>query len=428
VRVLLTGATGLIGSAVLVRLVRAGHEVVAVARPGRARTELGATRWLGLDIAGAGHAGDWLPHLTGTDAVVNCAGVLQDGPRDSTKAVHVAGAAALFAACEQAGVRRVIHVSAVGVDRAAVTAFGRTKLAGEQALMASNLDWVILRPSVVVGRAAYGGSALLRGLAALPVVPQMPDSGELQMVQLDDLVQTIVHFLRPDAPVRVALDVAGPERLSVTDAVLAYRRWLGWGSARVVRLPRWVMRALSGAGDFAGLLGWRSPMRTTARRELARGATGDANEWRRITGIAPQPLADALAGEPASVQERWFAKLYVVKPLVLGVLALYWIATALLPFGPAWDASMRFATEGGAMLAPLVAIAVAVIEASIGVAIVVRRTARPALLAALGLTSLQLVLGTVFAPEVWLDQRGPLLREVPLLALTLVALAILDER
>jgi uncharacterized protein YbjT (DUF2867 family) len=428
VRVLLTGATGLIGSAVLVRLVREGHEVVAVARPGRARAELGATRWLGLDIAGAGHAKDWIPHLAGIDAVVNCAGVLQDGPRDSTKAVHVEGAAALFAACEQAGVRRVIHVSAVGVDRGAVTAFGRTKLAGEQALTARNLDWVILRPAVVVGRAAYGGSALLRGLAALPVVPQLPDAGELQIVQVDDLVRTVVHFLRPDAPVRVALDVVAPERLSVTDAVLAYRRWFGWGKARIVRLPRWLMQGLSGAGDLAGLLGWRSPMRTTARRELARGATGDGGEWRRIAGIAPQSLADALAGEPASVQERWFAKLYLLKPLVLGVLALSWIATALLPFGPAWDASMRFGTEGGPALAPLVAIAVAVVEASIGVAIAVRRTARPALLAALGLTTLQLALGTVFAPEVWLDQRGLLLKEVPLLALTLVALAILDER
>jgi uncharacterized protein YbjT (DUF2867 family) len=426
VRVLLAGATGLIGSAVLARLVREGHEVVAVARPARARSELGAIRWLDLDIAKAGHAGDWLPHLAGIDAVVNCAGVLQDGPRDCTRAVHVEGAAALFAACEQAGVGRVIHVSAIGVDRGATTAFGRTKLAGDQTLMARNLEWVILRPSVVVGRAAYGGSALLRALAALPVVPQIPDAGELQIVQLDDLVQTIVHFLRPDAPVRVALDVVGPERLSVTDAVMAYRRWLGWGSARVVRLPRWLMNGLSGAGDLVGLLGWRTPVRTTARLELARGATGDGSEWRRITGIAPQSLVDALATEPASVQERWFAKLYFVKPVVLGVLALFWIATALLPFGP-WDASMRLRTEDG-LAAPLVALFLTMVEVAVGIAVAVRRTARPALLAGLGLTILQLALGTVFAPEAWLDQRGLLLREVPLLALTLVALAILDER
>jgi uncharacterized protein YbjT (DUF2867 family) len=421
-RVLLTGATGLIGSAVLARLQKEGHEVVAVAR------ELGATRWLALDMAKAARAEDWVAHLAGIDAAVNCAGVLQDGPRDSTAGVHVAGAAALFAACEQAGVRRVIHVSAIGVDRDAATAFGRTKLAGDRDLMARDLDWVILRPSVVVGRAAYGGSALLRGLAALPVVPQLPDAGALQIVQLDDLVETIVHFLRPDAPVRVALEVVGPERLSVSDAVLAYRRWLGWDGAPVVRLPGWLARALSGLGDLAGLLGWRAPIRTTALRELARGAVGDGSTWRRITGIEPQALAQALARAPASVQERWFARLYLLKPLVLGTLALFWIASALLPFGPAWDATMRFRSDDWLNPRPLFAVALAVVGVGIGVAIAIRRIARGALLAALGLTIMEIVLGTIMAPEVWLDQRGLLMREVPLLALTLVALAILDER
>jgi uncharacterized protein YbjT (DUF2867 family) len=81
-RVLLTGATGLIGSAVLARLMAEGHEVVAVARPGGTRQGLRAARWLPMDIAKAGQVADWLPHLAGVDAVVNCAGVLQDGMRD----------------------------------------------------------------------------------------------------------------------------------------------------------------------------------------------------------------------------------------------------------------------------------------------------------------------------------------------------------
>jgi uncharacterized protein YbjT (DUF2867 family) len=70
-----------------------------------------------LDIADATDPKDWWPHLVGVDAVVNCAGVLQDSPRDSTIGVHHDGAAALFLACEK-GVRRVVHVSAIGVDRA----------------------------------------------------------------------------------------------------------------------------------------------------------------------------------------------------------------------------------------------------------------------------------------------------------------------
>jgi uncharacterized protein YbjT (DUF2867 family) len=96
-----------------------------------------AARCVALDIAKATSPADWLPHLAGIDAVVNCAGVLQNSPRDSTAGVHTDGAAALFAACEQAGVRRVVQVSAIGVDRGAATAFARTKLAGDEALMAA---------------------------------------------------------------------------------------------------------------------------------------------------------------------------------------------------------------------------------------------------------------------------------------------------
>ena len=107
------------------------------------------------------------------DAVVNCAGVLQDNANDSTAAVHGSSPAALYTACARASIKRVVHISAIGVDRQAPTAFSRSKAQGDAALMASGLDWVVLRPSVVVGRAAYGGSALFRGLAALPLLPRI---------------------------------------------------------------------------------------------------------------------------------------------------------------------------------------------------------------------------------------------------------------
>jgi uncharacterized protein YbjT (DUF2867 family) len=428
-RVLLTGATGLIGSAVLAGLHGEGHAVVAVARNAGAAARLPeAASCVALDIAKATSPADWLPHLAGINAVVNCAGVLQDSPRDSTAGVHTDGAAALFAACEQAGVRRVVQVSAIGVDRSAATAFARTKLAGDQALMARNLDWVILRPSVVVGRQAYGGSALFRGLAALPIMPRVAGTGPLQVVQLDDLVRTILYFLKPDAPSRIALEIAGPERLSLDEVLIAYRRWLGRSDARFVTVPGWLVHAAARLGDLIGLLGWRLPLRSTTRLELMRGAVGDPAPWTRLTGIEPRSLEAALAAEPASVQEQWFARLYLAKPLTLAVLALYWIVTGLVALRPGWEDAAELVQEAGfAAPAPLVAVG-AVADIAIGLAIAVRRTARPALWAALVLSIAYVALGTLLLPGLWADPLGPLVKVLPIMVLNLVALAILDDR
>jgi uncharacterized protein YbjT (DUF2867 family) len=198
-RILVVGGTGLIGSAVSARLHHEGHQPIVLARAGGHKPPH-QSALIEADVAALVRSEDWDKYLKRIDAVVNCAGVLQDGPRDSTKGVHAEGIGALYEACERLGVRRVVHLSAIGVDRETPTAFSQTKRQGEETLMALDLDWVILRPSVVVGRQAYGGSALFRGLAALPILPEPPDTSELQVVQLDELVETILHFLRPSSP------------------------------------------------------------------------------------------------------------------------------------------------------------------------------------------------------------------------------------
>lgn len=426
-RVMLLGATGFIGSAVLARLVAAKHEVVAVAR--RRGPDTHGVEWLAMDVARATAAADWQPHVAGIDAVVNCAGVLQDAPGDTTQGVHVDGIAALYEACETAGVRRIVHLSAIGADRDALTSFSATKQAGERALMSRSVDWIVLRPSVVVGRPAYGGSALLRGLAALPVLPEVPDAGALQVVQLDEVADSVLFFIEPTAPSRLAIDVAGPERLEFADVVLAYRRWLRLPEPRRIRVPRWAAALIYRVGDAVALLGWRTPMRSNARKEFARGAVGDPGPWTAATGITPRTLADALASEPASVQERWFARLYFVKPIVFAVISAFWIVTGLISLGPGWDVGLEYMQRGGAgaVAAPGV-VAGALADIAIGVGIAIRRTARPALLAALALSAFYLVTGTLLLPVLWADPIGPMMKIWPIMALNLVALAILEDR
>jgi hypothetical protein len=159
------------------------------------------------------------------------------------------------------------------------------------------------------------------------------------------------------------------------------------------------------------------------------GATGDQAEWTRLTGIAPRSLPAALAAEPACVQERWFAGLYLLKPVLFTVLSLFWIGTGLISLGPGWEAGVSYMQAGGAgaLSGPAVA-AGALADVAIGIAIAVRRTARTGLYAALAVSVLYLIAGTAVVPGLWLDPLGPMLKIWPILALNLAALAILEDR
>jgi uncharacterized protein YbjT (DUF2867 family) len=424
--ILIIGASGMIGSAVAAGLRREGHTVTGIARGGR---RAGALEITSFDITSATRPEDWRPVLSGIEVVINCAGALQDGSGDNVSAVHFEGPSALFNACERAGVKRIIHFSAIGVERAQPSDFSRTKYQAEEALRSSALDWVILRPSVVIGRSAYGASAMFRGLAALPILPLMPDTGKLQIVQLDDVVETVARLVPDTAPARIALDLAGPEPLDFREVIAAFRDWFGWKPAGEIPLPRPIAMALYGLGDLAGRLGWRPPLRSTAALEIIRGATGDPCPWKDATGIVPMSLDQGLAANPASVQERWFARLYFLKPVALVVLAAFWIATGIISLTVGWQVGVDLMRRTAfPALAEASVVAGALADLLVGTLIAFRRTAYAGLLLGVAISLFYAASGTLVLPELWKDPLGPLLKIWPIIVVHLMTLAILRDR
>jgi uncharacterized protein YbjT (DUF2867 family) len=343
--------------------------------------------------------------------------------------VHHQGIATLFEACEQLQIRRVIHFSALGVDRETPSEFSRTKLSGDKALMERDLDWVILRPSVVFGRAAYGASALMRGLAALPLVPSIPGTGQLQIVLLQDVVKTVEYFLDPTAPARKVVELVGPHRFSFDEVVSLIRQWLRLPPARSIHLPQFASSTMYKFGDVFSLLGWRPPVRSTAEREIARGAAGNVENMQQL-GLQPLGLPELFASEPASVQERWFARMYLLKPATYIVLCLFWISTAYVSLGPGWDYGIGIMREGGVegTTAALTVVAGALADLTIGLAIAYRPSSRYGLYAAIAISFTYAIIGTLLVPRLWADPLGPMLKIWPIIVLHFVALAILEDR
>lgn len=250
-RVLLCGASGFIGRHIALALQAAGHEVVA-----RSRRSTPA-----LDFARATTAADWRPHLAGVDAVVNAVGVLRDSARAPMAAVHEAAPHSLFDACAEAGVRRVLHISALGIE-ANPTRYAQTKRAADERLLrlnqAGRLDGLVLRPSLVFGPGG-ASSQLFVGLSQLPVLllPRPVLRARVQPLAVAELAEAVAHLLVQPAR-RGLLELGGPEALTLADFIASLRAQRPAAPARMLPLPGWLTRLSARVGDAVPVSPWCS--------------------------------------------------------------------------------------------------------------------------------------------------------------------------
>ena len=430
-KILLTGATGFIGSHIAAHLRGAGHDIVAAGRQiGQARRRAPDFDWVACDFRHDTIA-DWRPRLNGVDAVINCVGVLQDGLGDNSRAAHVDGPAALFQACAEAGVRRVIHVSAVGADKASGSAYARDKQDGEAALAALDLDWVILRPSLVIARNVYGGTALVRALCGIPwITPLVGGQQVFRPIGVEDLSAAIGDLLQPGAPSRVSWDIGGPQRVSMDALVVGYRRWLGFGETRIWHVPRWLAAPAFRLGDALGWLGVRTSMRTTALKQLDFDVEGDPSDWLAATGATPRGFDDYLASAPAGLQDRWHARLGFARPVARWVLGLYWLMTGILALTIARSdayAVLQAAGYEAAMQTFLLWFGSA-FDIALGLAMLAKWRVRWVAAIMIAGTFGYVATLSMTLPGLWADALGPILKVFPMMGLALMIAATEDER
>lgn len=432
-RVLVLGGYGLIGMAAVRRLLDDGHEVFAL---GRATTtaarRCAKARWVEADLAHLTTPAHWTVLLAETkvEAIVNAAGALQDGPRDDVAAVQSECMRALYKAARERGIARVVQISATRAAPDAATTFMRTKGEADRALMSSMLEWTILRPGLVISREAYGGTALLRALAAFPYVqPVSYGDRPVQTVSVDDVAEAVAAAIAGRLPSRHVYDLVEDHPHTLRRVLLRLRAWLGLPQVTMIYIPKDIVRALGRVADALAWLGWRSPLRTTAIKELAAGVRGDPTPWRAAMGKRLASLDETLARYPATVQERWFARLWMLKPVVVGTLALFWIVSGLVTLLRP-EAAAQILTSRGVplVLAEVIALGGAFADVALGVLALFRRGLPLAARGMIGLTLLYLLGGTILAPGLWADPLGPLVKAIPALVLAVVALAIAEER
>jgi uncharacterized protein YbjT (DUF2867 family) len=230
-RILILGGTGFVGRALCEQLVAhpdfSGTRLIVPSR----RRENGKHLFPlpNVDVVAAQVMDDasLARLLPGVDAVVNLVAILHGTP-EAFQRVHVALPQRLATACAAAGVRRVVHVSALGVTDEAAQApslYLRSKAEGERALDVPGLDVHILRPSVIFG----AHDRFLNLFAALqrlfPVVPLAGSTATFQPVWVEDVARALIECLREEGRSERLFEAAGPQVYSLGELVKLAGVW-----------------------------------------------------------------------------------------------------------------------------------------------------------------------------------------------------------
>ena len=434
--ILVLGASGLIGRFVTDDLRTRGLRVIGLARslsPAQRMSALDIERpILSLDAVALTH----LLREHAVDVVVNCLGVLQDGPGSDTTAVHRDFVARLLQAVADSGrAIRLVHISIPGTGDADRTAFAMTKREAERLIAASGIPHAILRPGFVVAPSAYGGSAMLRALAAFPLdLPAAEMATPFQPVAVADIAATIAWLAArdiDDASVKaVSWDLMQVEPITMAGVIKQFRFAFGTAGWPRIAMPSFLLDVGARIGDFANYLGWRPPMRSTAIAELRRGVMGDPSTWIAATGIAPKTLAETIGRHPAPIQDKWFARLFLIKALIFASLVAFWAVSGFIALFVSYRAAAGILSAHGfpSALVDPITIGTSLMDMSIGVLIAFRRTTAIGLVAGI-LASLGYMLGAaILTPDLWIEPLGALVKTGPAIVLMLVALLMLDNR
>jgi uncharacterized protein YbjT (DUF2867 family) len=253
--ILLTGATGTVGSALLSRLVADGEPVRCLVRDPR---HLGPDRVrVQIALGDLGSPGSFRHALRGVDTVVHLAASIRDQPRAPIEELNAVATLRLIQAAERAGVRRFAFFSALGASLHSRTRFFRAKALASQALRRSDLETILFAPSIVY----TPGDPWLTLLERLSWLPAVPVSGSgralYQPIWAEDVADCVTAALGGAGDGRRSYELAGPETLSYDAIVRTVLRALR-RRRRLLHVPLPAVRAglravqrLSGASAFA---------------------------------------------------------------------------------------------------------------------------------------------------------------------------------
>lgn len=423
-RVLICGATGCIGRALVLTLRAHGHTVVEGSRQGGH-----AADHMTVDYTAGWTPIAWMQRLIeagGFDVVINAVGILMPRGEQTFARVHAQAPIALFRGAAAAGVQRIVQISALGVGSehgALQTAYAQSKLKADLALLDlaadNDIDAVVVRPSLVYGPGSQS-AALFQFLASLPII-SLPGLGRqrVQPINVLELAEAVCRVVEHPGRLTRVLELAGPKVLTYREMLAVYRRAMGLAN------PLWLPIPMAAMKLGAKIASWlpQQVFSADTLTMLEHGNTTTRNAAREWLGRQPTSMVDALVPTSHTGHPRTATPLAsnLLRFLMRGSIVTMWLVTALVT---AWQ------PEGSGVMNLLARCGLH------GPAGVAAMWTSCALNTALGLWLLlrpnawcyALQIGAVVGysataaycmPELLSDHCGPLLKNLPVLALLL---------
>ncbi|HMF90733.1 MAG TPA: complex I NDUFA9 subunit family protein [Candidatus Angelobacter sp.] len=297
-QVFLTGGTGFVGRHMLKRLLVDGHSVGELLRFSdgqKARL-----------MAFSGMPPDWKERFTvapgdvvtgagldqgmqGCDAVIHLVGIIMEKGKNTFEAVHHLGTRNVVEAAKRKGVKRFIHMSALGVRADGVAAYQTSKWKGEEEVRTSGVPYCILRPSLIFGQGDGFVTQMMDTMRKAPLFRPVPGDGspKYRPVSIDDVTTCFVRALTTEAATNQTVELGGADELSLNDVLKEIARVAGVRKP-AVHIPLPLMFA--GAALAQTLLP-NPPVTVDQLRMLREGSTCDIAPMKRIFGIQPKGFA-----------------------------------------------------------------------------------------------------------------------------------------